>query len=70
VAGSAFEAGTDTTAATVQWFLMAMVLYPSTMKKAQEELDRVLGADGNVMPGFSHINDLPYCVAVTKEVFR
>jgi len=70
VAGTAFEAGTDTTATTLHWFFMAMVLYPHTMRKAQAELDAVLGADGQSIPGFAHINHLPYCVALTKEVFR
>lgn len=49
---------------------MAMILYPQTMKKAQAEIDSLLGADGVKMPGFSDINDLPYCVALTKEVLR
>ncbi|THV03623.1 cytochrome P450 [Dendrothele bispora CBS 962.96] len=70
VAGTAFEAGTDTTASTILWFLMAMLLYPNTMKKAQAELDAVMGSEGKFMPGFAHINQLPYCVALTKEVFR
>lgn len=68
VAGASFEAGTDTTAGTIQWFLMAMVLYPATMKKAQAELDAVFDADS--IPEFSRINDLPYCFALVKEVFR
>lgn len=70
VAGSALEAGTDTTAGTMLWFLMAMALYPHTMRKAQAELDSVVGEDGSIMPGFAHINELPYCVALTKEIFR
>jgi hypothetical protein len=68
VAGTAFEAGTDTLASSTLWFLMAMALYPDVMKKAQAELDRVLGE--GTMPRLSDLNDLPYCVAVTKEVFR
>ncbi|GJE88935.1 cytochrome P450 [Phanerochaete sordida] len=70
VAGSAFEAGTAATSGTMLWFVMAMVLHPATMHKAQAEIDAVVGADGSVMPGFAHIDDLPYCAALTKEVFR
>ncbi|KAF5365656.1 hypothetical protein D9758_003167 [Tetrapyrgos nigripes] len=70
VAGTAFEAGTDTTASTIVWFLMAMLLFPDTMRKAQAEIDAVVGSDGKLMPGFLQIKDLPYCVALTKEVFR
>ena len=70
VAGSAFEAGTDTTAGVVQWFFVAMMLFPETAIKAQSELDFVLGSDGTILPDFCHINDLPYCVALVKEMFR
>jgi len=70
VAGSAVEAGTDTTAATVLWFFMAVIIYPETFKRAQEEIDRVVGADGSTMPTFKSMNDLPYCFALTKEIFR
>ncbi|KAF9262833.1 cytochrome P450 [Marasmius fiardii PR-910] len=70
LAGSAFEAGTDTSTGTMQWFIMAMVLYPDTMRKARAELDSILGSDGSCMPGFSHFGLLPYCAALVKEVFR
>ncbi|KAH7926919.1 cytochrome P450 [Leucogyrophana mollusca] len=70
VAGSAFEAGTDTTASTVLWFFLAMLMYPDTQKQAQSELDRVLGSDGKTMPSFAHLGQLPYCTALMKEVFR
>ncbi|KAI0079803.1 cytochrome P450 [Panus rudis PR-1116 ss-1] len=68
--GTAFEAGTDTMAASLLWFLQAMVLYPHTQAKAQAELDRVLGADGETIPTLKHLDDLPYCVALVKEIFR
>ncbi|KAJ7734759.1 cytochrome P450 [Mycena maculata] len=68
IAGSAFEAGTDTTAGTLHWFLMAMVLYPATMRKAQAEIDTVFDAD--TIPVFTRMDDLPYCFALVKEIFR
>lgn len=70
MAGTAFEAGTDTTSGSLLWFFMAMVLYPDAMLKAQAELDSVLGKDGEQMPHFEDYDKLPYCVALTKEVFR
>ncbi|KZV85276.1 cytochrome P450 [Exidia glandulosa HHB12029] len=70
VAGSAFEAGTDNTAGTILWFLVAGLLNPHTLKKAQEEIDRVVGADGYAAPTFQHLDQLPYCVALIKETFR
>ena len=38
-------AGTDTTVTAVVRFFLAMILYPEVQKKAQEELDRVVGTD-------------------------
>ncbi|KAJ7277947.1 cytochrome P450 [Mycena rebaudengoi] len=68
LAGASFEAGTDTTAGTLQWFLMAMILFPATMRKAQAEIDTVF--DANTIPVFSRMNEMPYCFALVKEVFR
>ena len=65
-----FQAGTDTMANTILWFFMAMLLYPEALRKAQAELDMVLGLDGTVLPGLQHLKDLPYCVAVMKETMR
>jgi cytochrome P450 len=45
-----------------------MVLHPKVMKKAQEELDRVVGK--GQLPNFSDRGDLPYIDAVVKEVLR
>ncbi|KAF8510744.1 cytochrome P450 [Gautieria morchelliformis] len=69
IAGMAFEAGTDTTSATIQWFFVAMLLYPICLKKAQAEVDAVVGTDGRTIPGFEHVESLPYCAALMKEVF-
>ncbi|PCH41910.1 cytochrome P450 [Wolfiporia cocos MD-104 SS10] len=70
VAGSAFEAGTDNNPATVLGFLVVMLHNPDIMRKAQTELDRVLGPEGYTPPSFKNLQDLPYCVALVKEVFR
>lgn len=70
VLGTSVEAGTDTTAISLLWFIMAMVTYPECMKRAQYEIDTVLGTDGQTLPSFAHMDALPYCFALTKEVFR
>ena len=70
VAGSAFEAGTDNTAGSILWFLVAILHNPDIMKKAQIEIDSVLGANGVLFPTFKHLKDLPYTVAIVKETFR
>lgn len=45
-----------------------MVWFPEVQKKAQEELDRVVGKDH--LPSFSDETLLPYCGAVLKELWR
>ncbi|KAK7044399.1 cytochrome P450 [Favolaschia claudopus] len=66
--GVAFEAGTETTASSILWFLMAMVLYPETLRRAHQELDSI--CDAKTIPGFVHMEQLPYCFALVKEVMR
>jgi len=45
-----------------------MVLYPKVLKKAQAELDRVVGHGR--LPDYSDREDLPYIEAIMKEVLR
>ena len=49
-------------------FFLAMALNPHVVKKAQAELDRVVG--GERLPDFSDQEDLPYISAIGKEVLR
>ena len=46
---------------------MALALNPQAQKKAQEELDRVLG---NRFPEFNDRPNLPYINAMVKEALR
>ncbi|KAL2278216.1 hypothetical protein FJTKL_14629 [Diaporthe vaccinii] len=48
--------------------LQAMVLYPSALKAAQEEMDRVIGPDR--LPTWSDCMQLPYMRAVIEETLR
>ncbi|KAJ7307804.1 cytochrome P450 [Mycena albidolilacea] len=68
IVGTGFASGTGTSAATMLWFVMAMVLNPEAAKKAQAEIDTVFNAD--TLPDFSRMKDLPYCFALLKEVIR
>jgi len=52
----------------LQTFFLAMVLNPGVMKKAQDELDRVVGKGR--LPDFSDWDSLPYIDAIMKEVIR
>ena len=45
-----------------------MTLFPEVMKKAQAEIDAVVGNDR--LPDFSDRENLPYIDALSKEVFR
>ena len=45
-----------------------MVLHPDEQKKAQAELDRVVGTDR--LPEFSDEDSLPYICALIKELLR
>ncbi|KAK7677340.1 hypothetical protein QCA50_019670 [Cerrena zonata] len=58
VTGVAYSAAADTTTSAAQSFLIAMSLYPGVQRKAQEELDRVIGP--NRLPEFSDYDDLVY----------
>ncbi|KAJ6555589.1 cytochrome P450 monooxygenase [Mycena vulgaris] len=49
-------------------FILAMIVYPEVQRKAQEELDAVVGKDR--LPDFSDQSSLPYCNAIVKEVLR
>ncbi|KAK2973536.1 hypothetical protein RJ640_010591 [Escallonia rubra] len=61
-------AGTDTTAIVVEWALAELVKNPRVLKKAQEELDRVIGTDRVMIE--SDIPNLPYLKCVVKEALR
>jgi hypothetical protein len=45
-----------------------MLLFPNVQKRAQEEIDRVVGMKR--LPTFDDEPDLPYVAAVLKEVLR
>jgi hypothetical protein len=52
----------------METFVLAMVRNPEAFKKAQDEMDRVIGNDR--LPTFHDRNSLPYLECVLKEVFR
>ncbi|XP_066294391.1 cytochrome P450 2U1-like [Branchiostoma lanceolatum] len=64
-----FVAGMETTANTLQWGLLYMVLCPEEQQKVQAELDSVLGTDHDV-PTLAHRSQLPYTEATIMEIMR
>lgn len=53
---------------TMQTLFVAMTLYPEVQKKAQAELDAVVGP--HRLPDFDDRNELVYVNAVIKETLR
>ncbi|XP_051482028.1 cytochrome P450 2J6-like isoform X2 [Apus apus] len=63
-----FLAGTETTATTLCWALLYMVLYPDIQEKVQKELDAVLGCSHLIC--YEDRKQLPYTNAVVHEIQR
>ncbi|EEB91183.1 hypothetical protein MPER_10497, partial [Moniliophthora perniciosa FA553] len=56
------------TASTLGWLVLAMVRFPETQRKAQEELDNVVGRTR--IPTLDDMENLPYLRAIVKEALR
>ncbi|KAM0260067.1 hypothetical protein ACHAQJ_002991 [Trichoderma viride] len=67
-ATSMYGGGADTTVSTIMAFTIAMILFPEVQRKAQEEIDRVVGSDR--LPGYEDRENLPYVEAIAKEALR
>ncbi|KAH9008693.1 cytochrome P450 [Lactarius deliciosus] len=68
VLGSIYSGGADTTVSALETFVLAMTLYPDVQRKAQAEIDQVIGSSR--LPEFPDQDKLPYVEAVLKEVLR
>ncbi|KAJ4355956.1 uncharacterized protein N0V89_003981 [Didymosphaeria variabile] len=60
--------GADTTVSALMTFFLAMTIFPEVQKKAQEELDRVIGSSR--LPISSDKSALPYIEACMLETHR
>lgn len=56
------------TVSSIHSFVLAMVLYPEVQRKAQEEIDDVVGSDR--LPTFADRESLPYINALCAEILR
>lgn len=63
-----FLGGTDTTPLTLEWAMAELVTHPNFMKRAQEELDRVVGLERLVEE--TDFPNLPFLQAIVKETYR
>ncbi|PVH80134.1 cytochrome P450 [Cadophora sp. DSE1049] len=67
-AGAIYAAGQDTTWSTLVVFILNMVLHPEIQKKAQAEIDAVVGHDR--LPDFNDRPSLPYIDRIVQETLR
>ncbi|XP_075686416.1 cytochrome P450 2W1-like [Rhinoderma darwinii] len=68
---SAFDVmlgGTETTSTTIQWAILLMMKYPHIQKRAQDEIENVIGLERP--PRWDDQKVLPYCLAVVHEAQR
>ena len=52
----------------LQTFIFEMIHHPEVAKKAQDEMDRVIGKEQ--LPTLNDRPDLPYLDCIVREVFR
>ncbi|KAI0351255.1 cytochrome P450 [Trametes cingulata] len=67
-AASIYAGGADTTVSAEMSFILAMGVYPAVQKKAQDELDAVVGPDR--LPTYADLEQMPYLNALYLEVLR
>ncbi|KAF9887204.1 hypothetical protein FE257_010458 [Aspergillus nanangensis] len=67
-AASLYAGGADTTVSTISSFFLAMAHFPEVQKRAQQEIDSVVGQDR--LPEFKDRENLPYIDAILKEALR
>lgn len=68
ITGSLLEGGSDTTSGILVGFIQAMMVTPEVQKRAQEDIDRVVGPDR--MPVMEDAANLQYIRAIVKESIR
>ncbi|KAI1611235.1 cytochrome p450 monooxygenase [Exophiala viscosa] len=66
--GSLLEGGSDTTSSTMYAFIQAMMVFPEVQRKAQDEIDRVVGP--NRLPDVDDYTNLDYIRCCVKETLR
>ncbi|KAF2685185.1 cytochrome P450 [Lentithecium fluviatile CBS 122367] len=67
MSGSLLQAGSETTAAILIGFFLAMVRFPDVARQAQAEIDRVCG---DRLPDLNDFHDLTYVRGCMKESLR
>jgi sterol 14-demethylase len=65
---AAIFAGHHTSSGTAAWVLLELLKHPALLHRSRDELDGLLGADGEVT--FQSLRDMPTLENVLKEVLR
>ncbi|KAI9442995.1 cytochrome P450 [Lactarius indigo] len=68
LAGSMHSAGSGTIVSVLNWWAVAMVAFPEAQRRAQAQLDAVVGRGR--LPTFADSPHLPYIHAIVKEILR
>ncbi|KAI9452369.1 cytochrome P450 [Lactarius psammicola] len=68
LASDMLAAGGETTSTALQWWLLAMLVYPAVQARAHAEIDEVVGRARP--PTFTDVLCLPYIRAMVKETLR
>src|ERR1700759_2485070 len=63
-------AGHETTSVLLSCALYALIKHPEVLKKAYEEVDRVLGPDIAAKPTYQQVTQLTYITQILKEALR
>jgi cytochrome P450/NADPH-cytochrome P450 reductase len=63
-------AGHETTSGLLSYTLYALLKHPEVLRKAYEEVDRVLGGDINARPTYQQVTQLTYVTQILKEALR
>jgi cytochrome P450/NADPH-cytochrome P450 reductase len=63
-------AGHETTSGMLSCAIYALLKHPEVLKKAYEEVDRVLGPDTDARPTYQQVTQLTYITQILKEALR
>ncbi|MGO4711395.1 bifunctional cytochrome P450/NADPH--P450 reductase [Bradyrhizobium sp. 2TAF24] len=63
-------AGHETTSGMLSCAIYAMLKHPEVLRRAYEEVDRVLGPDTAVKPTYQQVTQLTYITQILKETLR
>src|ERR1700745_2868428 len=63
-------AGHETTSGLLSYTLYALLKHPDVLRKAYDEVDRVLGPDLNARPTYQQVTQLTYITQILKEALR